>query len=117
MLHVPGVRHSLPISPLETIRGGADDFDDDEGSLPRGGELVHAIGFLDMPKDEVANVEGSFPNVAIVVTAKLLVVTCLSHDGGEPLFFKAVKVDTSCLLGLSFLVELDAQGSKSDVDE
>jgi hypothetical protein len=31
------------------------------------------------------------------------------------LFFKAVEVDTSSLLGLSFLVELDAGGSKSDI--
>jgi hypothetical protein len=100
---------------LETIRGGADDFCDDEGSLPRGRELVHAISFLDTPKDEVANVKGSFPNVAIVVAAELLVVTCLSHDSSKSLFFKAVEVDALCLLGLSFLVELDAWGSKSDV--
>jgi hypothetical protein len=110
MLHVPGVRHSLPISPLETIRGGADDFGDDEGSFPRGRELVQAVGLLDTPKDEVTNVDGSFPNVAIVVTEELLVVTCLSHDGSEPLFFKANKVGASCLLDLSFLVELDVWG-------
>jgi hypothetical protein len=60
MLHVPGVRHSLPVAPLEAIRGGADDFGDDEGSLPRVRELVHAVSLLDMPKDEVANIEGSF---------------------------------------------------------
>jgi hypothetical protein len=115
MLHVPGVRHSLPVSPLETICGGADDFGDDEGSLPRGRELVHAVGFLDTPKDEVANVEGSFPNVAIVVASELLVVTSLSHNGGESLFFEAVKVDATCLLGLSFLVVLDAWSSEGDV--
>jgi hypothetical protein len=56
MLHIPGVRHSLPISPLEAIRGGADDFSDEEGSLPRGGELVHDVGLLDTLKDEVANI-------------------------------------------------------------
>jgi hypothetical protein len=113
MLHVLGVRHSLPISPLETIRGGADDFGDDEGSLPRGRELVHVIGFLDTPKDEVANVEGSFPNVAIVVALELLVVTSLSHNSSESLFFEAV--DAMCLLGLSFLVDLDAWSSEGDV--
>jgi hypothetical protein len=99
MLHIPLVTYSLPISPLEMIRGGADDFGDDEGSLPRGRELVHAVGLLDTPKDEVANVEGSFPNVAIMVAAELLVMTCLSHDGRKSLFFKAVEVDASCLLG------------------
>jgi hypothetical protein len=115
MLHVPGVRHSLPISPLEKIYGGADDFSDDEGSLPRGRELVHAVGLLDTPKDEIANVERSFRNITIMVTANLLVVTCLSHDGSEPLFFNAVEVDTSSFLSLSFLVELDARSSESDV--
>jgi hypothetical protein len=115
MLHIPGVRHSLPISPLETIHGGADDFGDDEGSLPRGRELVHVVSFLDTPKDEVTNVEGSFLNVAIVVASELLVVTSLSHNDSESLFFEAVEVDTTCLLSLSFLVELDAWSSKGDV--
>jgi hypothetical protein len=115
MLHVPGVSHSFPISPLETIRGGADDFGDDEGSLPRGRELVHVVGFLDTPKNEVANVEGSFPSVAIVVASELLVVTSLSHNGSESLFFEAVEVDVTCLLGLSFLVELDVWSSEGHV--
>jgi hypothetical protein len=43
---------------------------------------MHAIGLLDSPEDEVANVEGSFRNVAIMVATKLLVLTGLSHDGG-----------------------------------
>jgi hypothetical protein len=115
MLHVPWVRHSLPVAPLDVIRGGADDFGDDEGSLPRGRELVHAICFLNTPKDEVANVEGSFPNVAIVVALELLVVTGLSHDGDKSLFFEVVEVDATYLLGLSFLVEMDVWGSKSDI--
>jgi hypothetical protein len=42
-------------------------------------------------------------------------MTSLSHDGGESLFFEAVKVDATCLLGLSFLVELNPWSSKSDV--
>jgi hypothetical protein len=32
-----------------------------------GRELVHAFGLLDTSKDEVANVEGGFPNVAIMI--------------------------------------------------
>jgi hypothetical protein len=59
---------------------------DDEGSLPRGRELVHAIGLLDTSKDEVANIEGSFPNVVIVVAPELLVVTGLSHDRSKSFF-------------------------------
>jgi hypothetical protein len=75
---------------------------------------VHAIGLLDASKDEVANVEGSFLNVVVMVTMQLLVVTSLSHDGSESLFFEVVEVDAACLLGLSFLVELDPWSSESD---
>jgi hypothetical protein len=89
---------------LEAISGWADNFGDNEGSLPRGRELLHAIGFLDASKDEVANVDGSFLNVAVVIMSKLLVVTGLSHDSSKSLFFEAVEVDMACLLGLSFLV-------------
>jgi hypothetical protein len=76
---------------------------------------VHAIGLLDASKEEVANVEGTFLNVTVMVMTQLLVVTSLSHDGGESLFFEAVEVDAACLLGLSFLVELDPWSSESDV--
>jgi hypothetical protein len=68
MLHVPGLGYSLPVAPLESICRRADNFCDDEGSLPGGRELVHAVGLLDVSKDEVANVKGSFFNVAIMVT-------------------------------------------------
>jgi hypothetical protein len=67
MLHVPGVGYSLPVAPLESICRQANNFCDDERSLPRGRELVHAVGLLDASKDEVANVEGSFPNVVIMI--------------------------------------------------
>jgi hypothetical protein len=76
---------------------------------------VHAVGLLDASKDEVAHVEGSFLNVAIMIAALLLVMTSLSHDGGESLFFEAIKVDTTCLFGLSFLVELNSRSSKGNV--
>jgi hypothetical protein len=92
-----------------------DDFDDDEGSFPRGRELMHAVGLLDVPEDKVANIEGYLLNLAIVISSKLLVVTSLSHDGSKPLLFKAVEVNTACLLSFSFLVELDAWSSKGDV--
>jgi hypothetical protein len=100
---------------LEPISGWADDFSNDEGSFPRGKKIMHAVGLLDAPEDKVTNVEGSFPNVAIVVASKLLVMTSLSHDGSKPLLFKAVEVDATCLLGLSFLVELDVWSSKGDI--
>jgi hypothetical protein len=81
MLHVPRVWYSLPVTPLEVICRWANDFGDNEGSFLGGKELVHAVDLLDAPKDEVANVEGSFPNVTIMIPTKLLVVTSLSHDG------------------------------------
>jgi hypothetical protein len=43
-------------------------------------------------------------------------MTSLSHDSGKSLFFETVEVDATCLLGLSFLVELNPWSSKSDVD-
>jgi hypothetical protein len=67
MLHVPRVGYSLPVAPLELICRRADDFCDDERSLPTGRKLVHAVDLLDASEDEVANIEGSFPNVAIMI--------------------------------------------------
>jgi hypothetical protein len=93
MFHVPRVWHSLPVAPLKAICGWADDFSDGEMSFPGGREFMHAVCLLDVSKDEVANDEGSFLNVAIVIASKLLVMTNLSHDGSKPLFFKVVDVD------------------------
>jgi hypothetical protein len=115
MLHVPRVWYCLSVAPLKAISGWADNFSDDERSLPRGREIVHAVGLLDAPEDEIANVKGGFPDVVVVISSKLLIMTGLSHDGSKSLFFEAIEVDTTCLLGLSFLVELDAWSSKGDV--
>jgi hypothetical protein len=67
MLHVPRVGYSLPVTPLKPICRQSDYFRDDEGSLPRGRELVHAVSLLDESKDEVAHVEGGFLNIGIMV--------------------------------------------------
>jgi hypothetical protein len=100
---------------LEAISGWDDDFGDNEGSFPRGREIMHAVSLLDAPEDDVANIEGGFLNVAIVIAPKLLVVMSLSHDSNKPLLFKAVEVNVTCLLGFSFLVELYTWTSKGDV--
>jgi hypothetical protein len=50
-----------------------------------------------------------------MVATTLLVVTSLSHDGDESLFFEALEVGAACLFGLSFLVELDPWSLKGDV--
>jgi hypothetical protein len=91
---------------LEAVSGWANDFGDDEGSFPGGRELMHVVGLLDAPEDEVANIERSLLNVAVVIASKLLIVVSLPHDGSKPLLFKAVEVDAMCLLGFSFLEEL-----------
>jgi hypothetical protein len=100
---------------LKAISGWVDNFSNNERSSPRGIELVHVVSLLDAPEDEVANVKGGFLDVAVVILSKLLIVTGLSHDCSKSLFFEAIEVDAACLFGLSFLVELDAWGSKGDV--
>jgi hypothetical protein len=67
MLHVPRVGYSLPVTPLKTIGRWANYFRDDEGSLPWGRELVHAVSLLDVSEDEVANVERGLLNILMVV--------------------------------------------------
>jgi hypothetical protein len=47
MLDVPDVGNALSIYPLEAVGRRADDFHHDEGTFPRGGELVHPLGVLD----------------------------------------------------------------------
>jgi hypothetical protein len=42
-------------------------------------------------------------------------MTSLSHDGSESLFFEAVEVDATCLLSLSFFIELNPWSYESDV--
>jgi hypothetical protein len=61
------VGYSLPITLLKPIGQRANYFRDDEGSLPWGRELVHAVSLLDAFEDEVANVQGGLPNIAIMV--------------------------------------------------
>jgi hypothetical protein len=100
---------------LKAISGWADNFGDDEGPLPRGIELIHAIGLLDAPEDEVTNVEGHFLHVAIVIASELLAVTGFSHDSSKSLFFEAIEFDAACLFGLSLFIELDAWSSEGNI--
>jgi hypothetical protein len=57
MLHVPRVGYSLLVTPLKSIGRRANYFRDDEGSLPWGRELVHAVSLLDASEDEVTNLK------------------------------------------------------------
>jgi hypothetical protein len=49
VLHVPWVGYALAVTPLQAICRRVDDFYDDEGSFPRGGQLVHVVGLLYAP--------------------------------------------------------------------
>jgi hypothetical protein len=42
-------------------------------------------------------------------------MTGLPYDNGESFFFETVEVDATCLLRLSFLVELNSWSSEGDV--
>jgi hypothetical protein len=42
-------------------------------------------------------------------------MTSLPHDSGESLFFEAIEVDATYLLGFSFFVELNSWSSKGDI--
>ena len=76
MCNVPRiVRGFACLRVLQSISSTIDDFSDDEGSLPWGGELVHLL--LLQPKHQVANHEGpSAQSTAMVVAEILLVNSC-----------------------------------------
>jgi hypothetical protein len=47
VLDVLDVRDALVVGPLEAVGRWTDNFHYDEGTFPRGGELVHPLGCLD----------------------------------------------------------------------
>jgi hypothetical protein len=47
MLDIPDVRNALVVGRLEVIGRWSNDFHHNEGTFPRGGELVHFLGGLD----------------------------------------------------------------------
>jgi hypothetical protein len=68
MLDIPDVRNALAVGPLEAVGRWADDFHHDEGTFPRGRELVHSLGALDMTLNPLTHVEGSLPHVAVMMS-------------------------------------------------
>jgi hypothetical protein len=46
MLDVSDVVDDLAVDPLEAVGRRTDDFHHDEGTFPRGGELVHSLGVM-----------------------------------------------------------------------
>jgi hypothetical protein len=69
MLDLPDVGNALTVSPLEAVGRQTDDLHHDEGTFPRGGELVHSLGGLDAMQDQVSHVEGPPSHIAVVVAA------------------------------------------------
>jgi hypothetical protein len=69
VLNVSDVWNALAVSPLEAVRRWADNFHHDEGTFPRGGELVHSLGGLDAMQDQVSHVEEPLSHVVVVVAA------------------------------------------------
>jgi hypothetical protein len=58
-----------PVSPLEAVGRRVDDFHHDEGTFPRGGELVLSLSGLDATHDQVSHIEGPPSHIAVVVVA------------------------------------------------
>jgi hypothetical protein len=67
VLNVSDVCNALAVTPLEAVGRRADDFHHDEGTFPRGGELMHSLGGLDATQDQVSHVEGPLSYVVVVV--------------------------------------------------
>jgi hypothetical protein len=67
VFNIPDVKNALAVGPLEAVGRWVDDFHHDEGTFPRGRELVHSLGGLDAAQDQVSHVEGPLSHIADVV--------------------------------------------------
>jgi hypothetical protein len=47
MLDVLDIRNALAVGPLEAVGRWTDDLHHNEGTFPRGGELLHSLSVLD----------------------------------------------------------------------
>jgi hypothetical protein len=67
VLYIPDVWDALAVCPLEAVGRRANNFHHDEGTFPRGGELVHSLGGLDATQNQVSDIKGPLLHVAVVV--------------------------------------------------
>jgi hypothetical protein len=51
MLDFLDVRDALAVGPLKAVGRWTDDLHHDEGTFPRGRELMHSLGVLDATQD------------------------------------------------------------------
>jgi hypothetical protein len=51
VLDVPDVWDAMTVGPLKAVGHWTDDLHHDEGTFPRGRELVHSLGVLDATQD------------------------------------------------------------------
>jgi hypothetical protein len=59
-----------------------------------------------MTEDEIANIEGAFLDVAVVVASDTLQVPCLLDEGRAASFFESINVNSSTVFRDGFVVVL-----------
>jgi hypothetical protein len=67
---------------------------------------VQSFRVLDAAEDEVANVEGSFLNVAVMVASDTLKVHCGLDEGSTASFFESIEINSSAIFRYAFVVLL-----------
>jgi len=100
---------------LEPIRARANDFGDYVWSLPREIELVKPYRVLDTVENHVADVEGAFLDVAIMVAANTLEVSGGLDECGAASFLEVVYVNPPDFFCGAFLILLDCGRLPHDV--
>jgi hypothetical protein len=69
LVDVPRIADVFAFKRLEAIRAWSGHLCNCEGTFPWRAELVQSFRVLDAAEDEIANVEGAFLDVAIVVAS------------------------------------------------
>jgi hypothetical protein len=76
LVDVPRVADVFAFKRLEAIRAWSGDLCNYEGTFSWRAELVQSFRILDAVEDKIANVEGTFVDVAIVIASDTFKVPC-----------------------------------------
>jgi hypothetical protein len=76
VVDIPQVADVFTFECLEAIGAWSGHLCNCEGTFPWRAELVQSFRVLDVAEDEIANIEGEFLNVAIMVASDTLKVPC-----------------------------------------
>jgi hypothetical protein len=68
-----------------------------------------------MAEDEIANVEGAFLDVVIVVASDTFSVPCRLDEGGAASFFESINVNSSAIFGYAFVILLYCRWFSHDI--